>query len=80
MRTACPDIIGEIVSSATGLAVVTLVTDGRTHGIKLPVGSSQYEVDRDEKPCQIAIEVKGLYNLFRVSIKIYCICDWLSVL
>ena len=70
------DTIREIVSPATGLAVVTLVTDGRTHRIKLPVGSYQYEVDEDDKPCQIAIEVKGMYNLFRVSV-IYCICDYL---
>ena len=68
VRTACPDTIREIVSPATGLAVVTLVTDGRTHRIKLPVGSYQYEVYGDDKPCQIAIEVKGMYNLFRVSV------------
>ena len=60
VRTACPDIIREIVSPDTGLAVVTLVTDGRTNRIKLPVGSYQYEVDVDDKPCHIVIEVKGM--------------------
>ena len=73
VRTACSDTIREIVSPATGLAVELLSRMAEHTELSYQRVYYQYEVDGDDKPCQIVIEVKGMYNLFIVNI-IHCIC------